>query len=100
MTTNQSKNAIADAIIDSLVSQSVANSSLESANVVDVLSRLANACGAISLAITPKAEGIKVQDGGFVESLTEAVIFNGNGLYSIAAAIDNLADAVRNNTTK
>lgn len=93
-------NTTAQAIRDVLVSPNVADSNFESANVVDVINYVSNSIrhgtSVIADAITPRdAAGRRDDSGTHVGSLTEAVMGLTSGLCSIAAAINNLAEAVR-----
>jgi len=83
------------------VSPNVADSNLEPANVVDVIDRAARNMHRIAHAITPQdAAAMSTPGGGRVGSLTEAVIFATEGLKDIAAAISDLAQAVREHGDK
>lgn len=89
-----------DEIVDGLkrcfTSWDVARSDLEPANVVDVIFSAARNLRLIAEAITPSnAAPATTSSGGQVGSLTEAVMYAGQGLASIANAINDLADAVR-----
>ena len=65
-------------------------------NVTEVIDRVAINLGDIASAITPgEMMPMNTPDGGRVGSLTEAVIYAAKSLSSIAAAIGDLADAVR-----
>ena len=51
---------------------------------------------AVANAITPIDAGVtQDESGGFVASMTEATMGMTAGLFAIARALDNLADAVR-----
>lgn len=76
----------ADAILRTFESPNVSDSNMESANVVDVLSSLVSATSRIAGAITSRTGD---------ETLTEAVKGVAGGLNRIAAALESLADAVR-----
>lgn len=66
------------------------------ANIVDEMGRAATNLHKIAHAITPTdAAPLYTPDGGYVASLTEAVVFAANNLGKIAEAISHLADAVR-----
>jgi hypothetical protein len=69
-------------------------SNLENANVVDVLNYLARSTNSVAHAITPPSVGTDAA-GGYVGSLTEAVMGVTKGLCEIAAAIESLAAAVQ-----
>ena len=78
------------------VSGSVDADNTEPANLVDVVQRIADAAKATANAITPLG-AMKGTDaaGGCVGSLTEAVMGMTAGLFQIAAAIESLAESVR-----
>jgi phage-related minor tail protein len=64
--------------------------------MVDEMGRAATNLHKIAHAITPTdAAPLHTHDGGYVASLTEAVVFAANNLGKIAEAISHLADAVR-----
>jgi hypothetical protein len=76
--------AVEKAIRAALESPNVADSNFEAANVVDVLNYIAGAGGQIAKSIAPKGA-----------TLTESVVGLTGGMYAVAAAIDRLAEAVR-----
>lgn len=82
----------AEAIIRTLESPNVCDRNFEAANVVDVISRLANSTLRIAEAITPRntAPG-RDACGGTVDSLTEAVMGLTAGMARIAESIESLA---------
>ena len=89
-------NEIAVALEQCFISPNVSDSNFESANLVDVVQRLADKTGSVAKAICPQdAMAGKDAAGGHVGSLTEAVMGMTAGLVRIAEAIDGLADAVR-----
>ena len=83
--------SIGDAIKETLSSPNVSDQNLEPANVVDVISDLANSAGKVANAITAPASGGTDASGVHVESLTEAVMGVTGGLHAIANAIEALA---------
>lgn len=89
------RDAVGDAIRETLISPNVVDSNGEAANVVDVLQRIANGTGKIASAITPVAAPGSDNHGGSIESLTEAVMSAGRSLDGIAEAIRDLASAIR-----
>jgi hypothetical protein len=62
--------------------------------IEDALYVLAKNTHTVALAITPNASLGRDEAGGEVHSLTEAVMGITSGLYEIAIAINNLAQAV------
>jgi len=90
----------ADAIFETLRSPNVADQNLEPANVVDVINYIAIGLDKVANAITPRnAAAGQDAAGGHVESLTEAVMGVTNGASQIADAINNLAEAIRENAS-
>ena len=68
----------------------------EDGNFNDVVANIANAVESLSASITPTiALGNTDAGGGYVSSLTEAVMGTTAGLFAIANAIGDLAEAVR-----
>ena len=65
-------------------------------NLVDVVSGIAPAVARIADAITHNVVGNHDASGGYVTSLTEAVMGATAGLQSIADAIHHLAEAIEN----
>lgn len=94
--------AIADfgaTLAECLTSKNVRDHNFDPSNIVDVIGRLAFHAEDIAKAITPTgALPMETPGGGRVGCLTEAMIFVADrlseGLMSISASIDNLADAV------
>lgn len=77
------------------VSSSVDADNTVPANLVDVVQRLALHTGAIASAITPRGASPSADaTGGYVSSLTEAVMGLTAGMCRIADAIESLAAAV------
>lgn len=90
------QNEIAEAIENSFTSANVINEEHEPANLVDVLDRAARNLKRVANAISPQdALPLNVDGGGAVGSLAEAVVYAAENLGRIAAAIDDLASAVR-----
>jgi hypothetical protein len=84
------------AILQTLQSDNVINSSGNEANVVDVLHDLSRSANRIAKAIFPQdSSGGNDASDNHVESLTEAVMGVTSGLCRIANAIESLADAFR-----
>lgn len=77
------------------ISPNELDSNGEAANVVDVIGRLAHETHRVATAILANAAPGHDAAGGRVESLTEAVMGITAGLVAIAAAINHLAEAVR-----
>lgn len=87
---------VADAVLEAFISPNVHDRNLESANVVDVIDKLASAVRSAAHAILPAgtAPGHDAT-GGTIDSLTEAVMGVTAGLCKIADSISDLAQAVR-----
>lgn len=83
---------IPNAIRDCFISADVSDEPV--VNLVDVTSGIAPAIARIAEAITPNVAGDHDASGGYVSSLTEAVMGATAGLQSIAAAIHHLAEAI------
>lgn len=61
-----------------------------------MIGEFTKAINGLTDAITPRAAmGARMDDGGYVESLTEATMYVGKGLASIAEAIQEVAEAIR-----
>lgn len=86
---------VADAILATMQSPNVADSNGEQANVVDVINGVAQGLFSLRRSITAQASPGTDETGGHVECLTEAVMGITSGLFKIADAIRELADAVR-----
>ncbi len=85
-----------DAIMAALCSDAVEDRDGNQANVVDVLHHVGLTLRSVASAITPAdAAPGKDATGGSVGSLTEAVMGLTAGAANIAAAINNVADAIR-----
>lgn len=69
-------------------------------SVGEAVAELARSARRIADAIMPNIPGAKNQYGGHVESLTESVMGVTQGLGDIAAAIRELAEAVREHGSK
>jgi hypothetical protein len=70
-------------------------------NAVDVLKQIAQSGNAIAGAITPvNAAPGRDESGGYVASLTEAVMSVGAGLHRIAESLQGIADAIHVNNSK
>jgi len=95
MTTKSTTNATAQAIVESFISPNVSDRNWEPANVVDVLSNLAQAAYRVSTAISDEAIPGTDATGGKVGCLVEATMGVTAGLAQIADAISDLAQAVR-----
>lgn len=92
----KTEDAIANAILHTLVSPNVPDSNLEPANVVDVVNSVANSIRALAKSILPPSAAPNNDASGTgVDSLTEAVMGATAGLMRIAESIGDLADAVR-----
>lgn len=90
------RDALADAIRDTLISPNVSDCNGEPANVVDAIVDLARSGSWVANAIMPSgASPGQDETGGSVASLTEAVMGVTAGLVKIASAIHDLADTVR-----
>ena len=85
----------AQAIKAALISPNVPDGNFEPANVVDVLSKVAQAMQSVSYSITANAAGSHDASGGYITSLTEAVMGVTAGLHAIAGSISELAEAQR-----
>lgn len=92
MTTN---NDIATAIRETLTSPNEADRNLEPANTVDGLFEISRAVRHAARAIASDGAPGHDETGGYVDSLTEALMGVTAGLCRIAESIQNLADAVR-----
>jgi len=92
----EKQDSIAIALIETLLSGSVSNSSGQPANLIDVVANMSVKVGHLGDAITPflAAPG-RDATGGAVGSLTEALMGMTAGLCRIAEAIGDLAEAVR-----
>lgn len=66
----------------------------ESTDVAASLDELASSVNRIASAITPVAVGNNGANGGYVESLTEAVMDASHGLKAIADALMAVAEAI------
>ena len=66
----------------------------EDSALVRAVEQLADSAKRIGVSITPIAAAGKDDNGGHVESLTEAVMGMTGGLIRIASAIESLANAV------
>lgn len=89
-------NAVADSLVHCLTSPNVADSNMEPANLVDVMSRFATIHARLASGIYPKdVAPCEDASGKHVASLTEAVMGVTAGLMAISYAIDNLAAAQR-----
>jgi hypothetical protein len=66
---------------------------------IDAVDELVHAGRQIARAITSDASGGRDASGGHVECLTEAVMGITAGLHAIAAALEDLASAVREHGT-
>ena len=87
------REALADAIVQTLQSVNVSDSNLEPANVVDVISHLSSAVVKVANAVaSPVPPGIDAA-GGTVDCLTEAVMGVTAGLFEIAHAIDRATES-------
>ena len=85
-----------DAIRKAFISEDVRNCEGLPANVVDAIDDLADAVRTVRGAITPSGNHApKDASEKHVDSLTEAVMGITAGLYAVAGAIENLAEAVR-----
>ena len=85
----------AQAIRDGLASTALYNRQGDHANIVDVAADVSTGVTRIADAITPRSScGIDASQR-YISSLTEAVMGTTAGLFAIANAIDNLAQAVR-----
>lgn len=86
---------VAAAIDRNFTSSNVSDSNLEEANIVDTVASVASGLRKVAHAITPLDGSPVHTDTGVVGSLTESMIEVAVNLGNIAAAINNLADAVR-----
>ncbi|MGA1753171.1 MAG: hypothetical protein ACO395_07420 [Pontimonas sp.] len=85
----------AEALVRTLESQNIPHIR-PVANVVDVVDQIADATYCVAKAIAdPAAAAGRDDTGGYVNSLTEAVMGMTAGLCKIASSINYLADAVR-----
>jgi hypothetical protein len=84
---------IAQALTDTLISPNECDRNLENANVVDGLYEVSRAIRGMGDAVTPHdAIGVNDGMGGYVTSLTEAVMSVANALKLIADAISERHD--------
>lgn len=95
MTNEPNTNSLEETLEQCFISQNVNDSNFESANLVDVVDRLADKTASIAEAIYPSGVVAGTDAaGGHVRSLTEAVMGMTAGLCRIAEAIESLASAV------
>lgn len=87
---------IANAIERTLISPNVSDSNLEAANVVDAIDKLAAAASNIAYGLCdPNAAPGRDANDGTVGCVTEAIMGITGGLFRIAHAIEDLAEAIR-----
>lgn len=77
------------------ISTGQSKSPFDPINIATAMNRAAYNLKHIAESITPTAIPMRTPDGGQVGSLTEAVIYTAQSLEGIAAAIQDLAEAVR-----
>jgi hypothetical protein len=84
MPTERTRDALASALRDALISPNVSDRNLEPANVVDVLKMIADALS-----------GLAFGDAGSVSPATNLGEFIGEAAETIAGGLHNVADAIR-----